>query len=110
MHKYQILMLPMAEEDILRNTDYIAYDKKSPDTALQLGRGFRRTIDSLSTNPSRHELDEDEQLAYYRIRKHYYKNYKIYYLISETERVVYILGVLHMLVDSKSILLRRFDS
>jgi len=34
----------MAEEDILRNTDYIAYDKKSPDTALQLSRGFCKGI------------------------------------------------------------------
>jgi len=108
MHKYQIVMLPMAEEDILRNTDYIAYDKKSPNTALQLSRGFRKIIDSLSMNPGRHELDEDEQLAYYGIRKYYYKNYKIYYLVSEAEEVVYILGVFHMRVDSKAVLLRRF--
>lgn len=58
MHKYQIIMLPMAEEDIVRNTDYIAYDKKSPETALKLSRGFRKAISKLDHNPSRHELDD----------------------------------------------------
>ena len=63
----------------------------------------------MSTNPNRHELDEDEQLAVHGVRRHYYKNYKIYYKVSETNKTVYILGVLHMLVDSRAVLLRRFD-
>ena len=107
MHKYKIIVLPLAEKDISQNTDYIAFNKKSPDIALRLVDGFRKTIDSLNTNPNRHELDEDEQLAVYGVRKHYYKNYKIYYKVSEVNKIVYILGVLHMLVDSKSVLLRR---
>ena len=41
------LLLPLAEEDIIRNTDYIAFDKKSPETALALARGFRKEIASL---------------------------------------------------------------
>lgn len=107
MHKYQIIVLPMAEENIVRNTDYIAYDKKSPETALNLSRGFRKAIAKLDHNPSRHELDEDEGLAYYGIRRHYYKNYKIYYFVSESEKTVYILGVLNMRVDSRVIISRR---
>ena len=109
MRKYQIIILPMAEDDIVRNTDYIAYDKKSPDTALKLIRGFRNAISKLEYNPNLHELDEDEELAYFGVRKHYYKNYKIYYLVSEMESVVYILGVLNMRVDSRAIILRRIE-
>ena len=49
-----------------------------------------------------------QQLAEYGIRKTYYKNYKIYFLIVERERIVYILRIFHMLVDSKEKILRIF--
>ncbi len=105
MHKYRILVEPLAEEDIIRNVEYIAYDKKSPQTARNLLKGFRREIASLALDPQRHMFDEDEELAKLEIRKHYYKNYKIFYFVEEEERTVYILRVLHMLVDSKALLL-----
>lgn len=69
-------------------------------------RGFKKVINSLSLFPQSHELDEDEELARYGIRKTYYKNYKIYFLINEREQTVYILRVFHMLVDSKEKILR----
>ena len=31
MQMYKVMMLPMAEEDIMNNTDYIAFEKKAPD-------------------------------------------------------------------------------
>jgi len=109
MYKYRVETLPLAEDDIIQNTDYIAFDKKSPETALALARGFRKEIASLANSPQRHERDEDQELANYGVRKHYYKNYKIYYLIDEQERAVYILRLLHMLVDSRALLLRIFQ-
>ena len=71
-------------------------------------RGFRKVINSLSLFPQSHELDEDEELAAYGIRKIYYKNYKIYFLIDEREQTVYILRVFHMLVDIWEKILRIF--
>lgn len=71
MHKDRIIMLPMAEEDIARNTDYIAYDMKSPETVLHLLWGFRDVISKLDQNSDKHELDKDMELALYGIRKHY---------------------------------------
>ena len=71
-------------------------------------RGFKKVINSLSLFPQSHELDEDEELAEYGIRKTYYKNYKIYFLIDEKEQTVYILRVFHMLVDSREKILRIF--
>lgn len=41
---YKVLILPLAEEDIMNNTDYIAFEKKAPETALELAMGFRNTI------------------------------------------------------------------
>ena len=40
MQMYKVMMLPMAEEDIMNNTDYIAFEKKAPETALELAMGF----------------------------------------------------------------------
>ena len=110
MNKYSIIIEPLAEEDIIRNVEYIAYDKRSQQTALELGKGFRKQIASLALNPARHAYDDDEKLAQLQIRKHYYKNYKIYYFVDEREKKIYILRVLHMLVDSKAILLRMMNN
>ena len=96
MQMYKVMMLPMAEEDIMNNTDYIA---------LELAMGFRNTIAKLEFMPKQHELDEDEELAVREIRKCYYKNYKIYFFIDERVRTVYVLRVLHMLVNAKPLLL-----
>lgn len=71
-------------------------------------RDFRKVINSLGLFLQSHELDEDEELAGYGIRKTYYKNYKIYFMINEREQTVYILRVFHMLVDSKEKILRIF--
>lgn len=102
---YKVMMLPLAENDIEDNTDYIVYEKKEPETALKLAMGFRNTIAKLEFMPKQHELDEDEELAAVEIRKCYYKSYKIYFYIDERNSIVYVLRVLHMLVNAKPILL-----
>ena len=53
----------MAEDDIIEQTDYISFDLKSPETALKMANGFRKTINNLSVFPQSHELDEDAELA-----------------------------------------------
>ncbi len=110
MLEYKVITLPLAEKDIAEQTDYIAFELKAPETAMNMVRGFRKTINNLSIFPQSHELDEDEELAKYGIRKTYYKNYKIYFLIDEPEQTVYILRVFHMLVDSREKILRIFQS
>lgn len=40
MPEYDVIILPLAEKDIVSNTDYIFYEKKAPETALKLLRGF----------------------------------------------------------------------
>lgn len=105
MREYDVIILPLAEKDIINNVDYIFYDKKSPETAMCLMDGFYKTIEKLSYMPEQHEVDEDEELSKRNIHKCYYKNYKIFFYINKEQYKVYILRVLHMLVDAKSILL-----
>ena len=108
MPKYEVIILPLAEDDIVRNTDYIYYGKKSPNTARMLLSGFRKAVGELVFMPEMHELDEDDKLATLGIRKSYYKNYKIFFYIDEEKGKVFVLRVLHMLVDSKALLLNMF--
>ena len=109
MHRYKVETLPLAEDDIANQTDYIAFELSAPETAIRIARGLRKTINSLSVFPYKHELDEDEELARYQIRKTYYKNYKIYFWIDECEKIVYILRVFHMLVDSKKRVIKQMS-
>ncbi len=105
MQTYDVIILPLAERDIARSTDYIFYEKKAPETARNLLFGLQSTISKLEQFPESHEFDEDEELAAMQIRKCYYKNYKIFFNINKEEQTVYVLRVLHMLVDAKPLLL-----
>ena len=78
MQMYKVMMLPMAEEDIMSNTDYIAFEKKAPETALELAMGFRNTIAKLEFMPKQHELDEDEELHLLMVDNHIPAGAKLY--------------------------------
>lgn len=106
MKQYQVEITELAEQDLENAGDYIAYELKNPTAAQNTVKGIRAQIDSLSNFPERNELDEDELLATLGVRKDYYRNYKIYYVIKAD--TIYIVRILHMLVDSKAWLYRTF--
>ena len=106
MRRYQIRITELAEEDIENAGDYIAHKLKNPPAAERTVRGIRAKINSLADFPERNELDEDKLLAGLGVRKDYYRNYKIYYVIEKD--TIYIVRILHMLVDSKAWLYRTF--
>lgn len=80
---------------------------KNPSAAENTVSRIRAKINSLVNFPERNELDEDELLAGLGVRKDYYRNYKIYYVIEGD--TIYIVRILHMLVDSKAWLYRTFE-
>ena len=106
MGQYQIRITELAEQDLENAGDYISYELKNSSAAENTIRGIRARINSLVNFPERNELDEDELLARLGVRKDYYRNYKIYYVIEED--TIYIVRILHMLVDSKAWLYRTF--
>ena len=73
----------MAEEDLENAGDYIVYELKNLSAAENTVNGIRAKINSLVNFPERNELDEDELLAELGVRKDYYRNYKIYYVIEK---------------------------
>ncbi len=60
MKTYDVIILPLAERDIARNTDYIFYEKKAPETARNLLPGFQGAISRLGQLPESHGLNEDD--------------------------------------------------
>lgn len=83
MRQYQIRITELAEEDLENAGDYIAYELKNLSAAENTVSGIRAKINSLVNFPERNELDEDED-------------------------TIYIVRILHMLVDSKAWLYRTF--
>lgn len=59
--KYNIIVLPEAQEDIRNIVLYIAIELASPYTALKLQKSFEEAINSLSIMPERYKII-DEQL------------------------------------------------
>ena len=106
MRQYQIRITELAEKDLENAGDYIAYELQNPSAAENIVSGIRAKINSLTDFPERNELDEDELLDGLGVRKDYYRNYKIYYVMEGD--TIYIVRILHMLVDSKAWLYRTF--
>ena len=107
MKHYDIEITEFAEQDLESAGDYIAYELKNPVAAVNTIKGIKALINSLSSFPQRNDLDEDESLAALGVRGDYYKNYKVYYIIEED--TIYIIRILHMLVDSREWLYRTFN-
>ena len=77
MQMYKVMMLPMAEEDIMIRI-ILRSRKKHLKTALELAMGFRNTIAKLEFMPKQHELDEDEELHLLMVDNHIPAGAKLY--------------------------------
>lgn len=105
---YRIEMTELAEQDLEDAGDYIAFELLNPKAALDTVQGIRTQINGLEYFPERNELDEDPILATFGVRMDYYRNYKIYYVVNSETYMVYIIRILHMLVDSRTWLYKTF--
>lgn len=109
MKRYSIEITDLAEEDLEGLADYIAYVLLNPDAAKNIVRGIKYKISSLCVMPESHSLDEDKGLAALGIRKIYYENYKIYYIVDNQKGVVVVLCILHMLMNSRDCLYQTLE-
>lgn len=108
MQQYKIEISWLAELDLEEAGDYIAFTLRNPSAAENTVKGIRDQINKLDTFPQSHELDEDPVLANLGIRKTYYKEYKVYYIVDEETKTVHVVRILHMLVDSRTWLYATF--
>jgi plasmid stabilization system protein ParE len=94
-------MSALAEEDLENAGDYIAFVLQNPSAAENTVKGIRAHANTLQQFPDCHELDDDPVLAGIGVRKTYYKEYKIFYVIDEDVNIVHVIRILHMRVDSR---------
>lgn len=106
MPQYTVKISNLAEKDLESAGDYIAFVLRNPTAAKNIVSGIRKQINKLRYLPESHELDDDPVLAKQGIHKIYFKEYKIFFIIDHITNTVYVIRILHMLVDSKSRLYR----
>lgn len=95
-------MSVLAETDLESAGDYIAFVLLNPLAAENTVKGIRREVNKLQVFPESHELVDDAVLAEMGIRKMYFKEYIIFYWIDYIKGVVYVIRILHMLIDSRT--------
>ena len=108
MQQYKIRINELAEQDLENAGDYIAFELLNSIAAEKMVKGIREQINKLEVFPASHELDDDPILAELGVHKTYYKEYKIFYTIDDNAKEVFVVRILHMLVDSRAWLYRTF--
>ena len=108
MQQYKIRISELAEQDLENAGDYIAFELLNPIAAENMVKGIREQINKLEVFPASYELDDDRILAEVGVHKTYYKEYKIFYTIDDNVKEVFIVRILHMLVDSRAWLYHTF--
>lgn len=102
---YRVIIMPLAETDVIEIGDYIAYELSAPWAAERITSNLHSEISALTFFPWKFPLDEDPYIAAAGIHKCLFENYRIYYRIVGQE--IHVLRVLHILVEARPRLLPR---
>ena len=95
MTKYEIIITPGANEDLLDIRNYIAEVLMSPDTALSYIQSIRKEIGKLEKAAKMTSSVEEEPWHSRGVRRITAKNFYIYYRIDEDSDTVYVLNVIY---------------
>ena len=102
MKQYRIEVTALAEQDLEDVGDYIAHNLLNPSAAFQTVRGIRKKINELQFFPYKNVCDVDPVLNQLGVRTEQFRNYVIYYIINELKQIVYIVRILHSLMDGRN--------
>ena len=101
---YSINITDIAEEDILNTVKYIAGVLKAPAAANNLLDEIERHEEILENTPNIYPFVPDRFLAQRGLKFTRIKNYLIFYIIDEEEKIVNIIRFLYARRDWKNIL------
>ncbi len=110
MRRYNIEITELAEQDLEDIGDYIAFVLMNTSAAKNTIQGICRTIKTLELFPERNEIVSDVFIMELSIRMVMHKKYKIYYAVDDDSQVVYIVRILHELMESSTRLYFTVDS
>ena len=106
---YSLQFTEPAEEDLLSTLRYISDVLKAPEAAKNLLNEIEKETVILQTSPLCYALVLDDYLCSKGIRSFIVKNYQIFYVINEEEKIVSIIRILYARRDW-SYLLRNDDN
>lgn len=93
--KYNIIITPDAEADLIGIRNYIMYSLEEPETAIKYIRKIKKEILQLSYMADSIKIEDDEPLCSMGIRKLITENYYTYYEINEKTNEVFVLNVIY---------------
>lgn len=94
--RYDLIILPEAQNDIRETVLYVARDLAAPRAALDLQDALQGGIDSLANMPERIKIVDDQPWRDAGVRKIRIENYYIYFVITESAHEVRILAVIYV--------------
>ncbi len=95
MKEYRVSLTPQAKEHLSQIKSYIAFELLSPVTAKNMIKLLGTKINELSYLPERNPRIKEEPWGNNGVRKLIVKNYYVYYVIFEKEKIVKILAVIY---------------
>ena len=99
--KYNVVVLPEAQQDIREIVLYIVRELAAPQAVLDLEDDFAKEILSLANMPERIRIVDEEPWRESEVRKIRVKNYYIYFVIDAEETAVKILAVIYVGSDQE---------
>ncbi|MCR5308120.1 MAG: type II toxin-antitoxin system RelE/ParE family toxin [bacterium] len=100
---YEIIISTEAHDDLEGIYDYIANVLLLPKIAWNMIEKFYESIKSLETMPKRHKIIDNPYLTNDNIRSYQIKNYKIYYYVDESKKIVIILRITYYKMDLSNV-------
>ncbi len=95
MQDYKVKLTPQAVEQLYQIRNYIALELLSPDTARTMLELLRESIEKLSYLPERNPKIDEQPWGNRGVRKLIVKNYYVYYIIFESEKIVKVIAVIY---------------
>lgn len=83
MAEYDVVLLPVASDDLLEITRYISEKLHAPQAAEAFILELDKLVDQLGRHPYSYELYRDERPLAYEVRRAPVKNYVVYYVVME---------------------------
>lgn len=95
MKRYEVIIEPKAEDDLLSIFSYIHNVLKEPETAKRIFLSIREQMLTLDQMPFRHALIDQEPYTTMGVRKMPVENYTAFYYVEEAPAQVHIFRILY---------------
>lgn len=101
---YKIEFLPIAKEDIDNIIYYISYNLKNITASSKLRDLFMSSLDYIIEFPYGNSVYQIKGKSKYEYRSYRVKNFLMFYIINEEEKLITIVRVLYQRMDIDNIL------